>query len=93
MRLVQEEKAIGEVFNIGNDQEITIMALAEKVRALTGTRSTIVTVPYEQAYEAGFEDMPRRVPDLRKVHALVGYAPKFDLDDILNGVIDHLRGQ
>ncbi len=93
MRLVQEEKAIGEVFNIGNDQEITIMALAEKVRALTGTRSTIVTVPYEQAYEAGFEDMPRRVPDLRKVHALVGYAPKFDLDNILNGVIDHLRGQ
>jgi UDP-glucose 4-epimerase len=93
MRLVQEEKAIGEVFNIGNDQEITIMALAEKVRELTGNRSAIVTVPYEQAYEAGFEDMPRRVPDLRKIQALVSYAPKFDLDGILNGVIDHLRGQ
>jgi nucleoside-diphosphate-sugar epimerase len=93
LRLVQEGTAIGEVFNIGNDQEITIMALAEKVRALTGDRSTIVTVPYEQAYEAGFEDMPRRVPDLRKIQALVNFAPKFDLDDILSGVIDHLRGQ
>jgi UDP-glucose 4-epimerase len=92
-RLVQEEKAIGEVFNIGNDQEITIMALAEKVRTLTGKRSRIVTVPYDQAYEAGFEDMPRRVPDLRKIQALVGYAPRFDLDAILKGVIDHLQGQ
>ncbi len=93
LRLVQEPRAIGEVFNIGNDQEVTIMALAEKVRALTGNRSSIVTVPYEQAYEAGFEDMPRRVPDLRKIQALVGYAPKSDLDQILTGVIDHLRGQ
>ena len=75
-RLVHEPRAIGEVFNIGNDQEISIMALAEKVRALTGSRSTIVTIPYDQAYEAGFEDMPRRVPDLRKIQALVGYAPK-----------------
>ena len=91
IRLVQEPKAVGQVFNIGNDREITIMALAEKVRALTGNRSTIVTVPYEQAYEAGFEDMPRRVPDLRKIQALVGYAPKANLDDILRGVIDHLR--
>ena len=93
LRLVQEPRAIGEVFNIGNDQEVTIMALAEKVRALTGNRSSIVTVPYEQAYEAGFEDMPRRVPDLRKIQALVGYAPKSDLDQILTAVIDHLRGQ
>jgi UDP-glucose 4-epimerase len=91
IRLVQEPKAIGEVFNIGNDQEITIMALAEKVRALTGNRSTIVTIPYDQAYEAGFEDMPRRVPDLRKIQALVGYAPKTRLDDILSGIIEHLR--
>jgi UDP-glucose 4-epimerase len=93
IRLAAEPKAIGEVFNIGNDQEITIMALAERVRALTGNRSTIVTVPYEQAYEAGFEDMPRRVPDLQKIRQLVGYAPKSNLDDILNGVIDHVRGQ
>jgi len=91
IRLVQEPKAIGEVFNIGNDHEITIMALAEKVRTLTGGRSTIVTIPYDQAYEAGFEDMPRRVPDLRKIQALVGYAPKANLDDILRGVIDHLQ--
>ncbi len=91
IRLTQEPRAIGEVFNIGNDQEITIMALAEKVRTLTGNRSTIVTIPYDQAYEAGFEDMPRRVPDLRKIQALVGYAPKTNLDDILIGVIEHLR--
>jgi len=91
IRLVDEPKAIGEVFNIGNDQEISIMALAEKVRMLSGGRSTIVTIPYDQAYEAGFEDMPRRVPDLRKIQALVGYAPKANLDDILRGVIDHLR--
>jgi nucleoside-diphosphate-sugar epimerase len=91
IRLVHEPKAVGQVFNIGNDQEITIMALAEKVRALTGNRSTIVTIPYEQAYEAGFEDMPRRVPDLRKIRALVGYEPKADLDDILGGVIEHLQ--
>jgi UDP-glucose 4-epimerase len=92
-RLVQEPRAIGEVFNIGNDQEITIMALAEKVRLLTGSRSSIATIPYDQAYEAGFEDMPRRVPDLGKIRALVGYAPKSDLDEILAGVIDHLQGQ
>jgi UDP-glucose 4-epimerase len=91
IRLVHEPKAVGQVFNIGNDQEITIMALAERVRALTGNRSTIVTIPYEQAYEAGFEDMPRRVPDLGKIRALVGYEPKADLDDILGSVIEHLQ--
>jgi UDP-glucose 4-epimerase len=60
---------------------------------LTGSRSSIATIPYDQAYEAGFEDMPRRVPDLGKIRALVGYAPKSDLDEILAGVIDHLQGQ
>ena len=67
------------------------MALAERVRTLTGGRSTIVTIPYDQAYESGFEDMPRRVPDLTKISALVGFAPRADLDDILAGVIDYFQ--
>ena len=91
LRLVPEPRAVGEVFNVGNDQEISIMALAERVRTLTGGRSTIVTIPYDQAYESGFEDMPRRVPDLTKISALVGFAPRADLDDILAGVIDYFQ--
>ena len=69
------------------------MALAERVRALTASRSPIVTIPYDQAYESGFEDMPRRVPDLTKIHGLVGYEPRTDLDAILADVIDDFRRQ
>jgi UDP-glucose 4-epimerase len=90
-RLVAEPRAVGEVFNVGNPQEISIMALAEKVRDLTGGRSEIVTIPYDQAYEAGFEDMPRRVPDISKIRGLVGYEPKVQLDEILTRVIDYVR--
>ena len=68
--LVQEPRAIGEVFNIGNDSEISIRALAEKIKTMTGSSSPIATIPYEEAYEAGFEDMARRVPDLRKIKAV-----------------------
>ena len=92
-RLVAEPRAIGQVFNVGNDQEISIMALAERVRALTGGRSDIVTIPYDQAYESGFEDMPRRVPDLTKIRALVGFTAQADLDGILAGVIDYFQRQ
>jgi UDP-glucose 4-epimerase len=91
LRLVSEPRAVGEVFNVGNNQEISIHELAEKVRALTGGRSEIVTVPYDQAYEAGFEDMPRRVPDLTKIAHLVGYEPKVGLDEILVRVVDHIQ--
>jgi UDP-glucose 4-epimerase len=93
LRLMNEPRAVGEVFNVGNSQEISIMALAERVRALTGSRSTIVTIPYDQAYESGFEDMPRRVPDLSKIGALIGYEPRTDLDAILADVIDDFRRQ
>jgi UDP-glucose 4-epimerase len=93
VRLVHEPRAVGEVFNVGNDQEISIMALAERVRELTGGASTIVAIPYDQAYESGFEDMPRRVPDLSKIHALVGYRPRADLDGILADVIAYSRKQ
>jgi UDP-glucose 4-epimerase len=91
LRLVSEPRAVGEVFNVGNNQEISILELAEKVRALTGGRSEIVTIPYDQAYEAGFEDMPRRVPDLTKISHLVGYEPRVGLDEILARVVDHIQ--
>jgi UDP-glucose 4-epimerase len=88
LRLVDHPDAVGQVYNVGNDrEEVTIHELAERVRARTGSKSDIVMVPYDQAYEEGFEDMRRRVPDLTKVHALVGYEPKVHLDEILDRVI------
>ena len=89
VKLATAEAAAGEVFNIGNHEEISMMALAEKVKAMTGSSSRIVLVPYDEAYEAGFEDMPRRVPDLRKIQAAVGYEPTVGLDEILARVIAH----
>jgi UDP-glucose 4-epimerase len=91
--LIDEPGAVGQVFNIGNGEEITIGALAERVRTLTGSSSNIVRIPYEQAYEQGFEDMPRRVPDISKIRALVGYEPTVGLDEILSRVIEYFRQQ
>ena len=91
IRLVGEPRAIGEVFNIGNTEAISILDLATRVRTLTKSPSEIVLIPYDQAYEEGFEDMPRRVPDLRKIGALVGYRPTKRLDDILQRVVAHSR--
>jgi UDP-glucose 4-epimerase len=85
--LMNEPRAIGQVFNIGNGTEITIGDLALKVRKLTGSSSEIVRIPYDQAYEAGFEDMPRRVPDISRIGALIGYKPTVELDEILTRVI------
>jgi len=91
LKLVAEPQAVGHVFNIGNTEEVAILALAERVKTLTGSASSIKLVPYEQAYESGFEDMPRRVPDLSKVTRLIGYTPTRSLDDILLEVIDYFR--
>ena len=91
--LVDEPRAVGQVFNIGNGREITIGDLAEKVKALTGSQSEIVKIPYDQAYETGFEDMPRRVPDITKIGALVGYRPTVELEEILDRVIEYFRQQ
>jgi nucleoside-diphosphate-sugar epimerase len=91
LKLVAQPKAVGQVFNIGNTEEISIKDLAERVRALSGSDSPIKFVPYDEAYESGFEDMPRRVPDLHKIHAAIGYEPKNTLDDILTQVIDYFR--
>ncbi len=89
--LASEPRAIGEVFNIGNRGEISIRDLAERVKTLAGSNSPIQFVPYDEAYEAGFEDMPRRVPDISKIGSLIGYEPKVDLDDIIRRVIEHFR--
>jgi nucleoside-diphosphate-sugar epimerase len=91
--LINEPAAVGQVFNIGNGQEISINALADKVKTMTGSSSDIVRVPYDQAYEAGFEDMPRRVPDISKINRLIGYTPTVELDEILTRVIDFARTQ
>ena len=91
--LIDEPGAVGQVFNIGNGEEITIGALAERIRTLTGSSSNIVRIPYEQAYEQGFEDMPRRVPDISKIRALVGYEPTVGLNEILSRVIEYFRQQ
>jgi UDP-glucose 4-epimerase len=91
VRLAADKRAIGEVFNIGNMGEITIADLAARVKAMTGSCSPIHYIPYDQAYEEGFEDMPRRVPDISKIRAFVGYEPKVQLDEILRTVIEHMR--
>jgi len=91
LKLIAEPKAIGQVINIGNTQEVTIRRLAERVRDLSGSTSVIKLVPYDEAYESGFEDMPRRVPDLSKAEKMIGYKPRHTLDDILTQVIDYFR--
>ena len=89
--LLDEPRAVGDVFNVGNPEEISIRALAELVREVTGSRSDVVTVPYERAYAAGFEDMPRRLPDISKIHALTGWRPTLALRDVLDRVVAYAR--
>jgi len=89
--LINEPAAIGHVFNIGHGAEIAINELAEKVKALTSSPSEIVHIPYDRAYESGFEDMPRRVPDITKLQSLIGFRPTVELDEILTRVIESFR--
>jgi UDP-glucose 4-epimerase len=91
--LLDHPEAVGQIFNIGNPEEVTIRTLAERVLALTGSNSPIVAIPYEQAYETGFEDMRRRVPSIEKISAFIGYRPTLNLDAILEQVIAHEREQ
>lgn len=93
MRLAEHPRAVGEVYNIGSDQEVTILELAEKIKELSGSTSEMVFIPYGEAYEEGFEDMMRRVPDLTKIRGLVGYEPRYGLDQILTSVIDYHRAR
>jgi UDP-glucose 4-epimerase len=93
IRLIENQTAVGEVYNIGNNKEVTILELAERIKALTDSDSRIVFVPYDQAYEEGFEDMLRRIPDLSKIHKLIDYQPTLGLDEILKSVIDYQRSE
>ena len=91
--LMRRDDAYGEVFNIGADEEISIMDLARQVQRMTESKSEITIVPYEEAYEPGFEDMQRRVPDTSKIRSLLGWHPTRSLTEILSDVIDeHRRG-
>lgn len=89
--LSREPKAIGEIFNVGSRDEITILDLARRIVARAGSRSDIKLIPYEQAYEAGFEDMRRRVPSIDKIAATIGWQPALALDQTLDEVIAEFR--
>ncbi len=84
--VMDSDKAIGEVFNIGNNQQISIMELAKKVIELTGSASSIEMVAYEKAYPEGFEDMQRRVPDISKIKQVLGWTPEINLDQIIKDI-------
>lgn len=86
-RLVHTDEALGHVVNLGSDQEVTILELAERVRARVKSASSIRFVPYDVAYRPGFEDMQRRVPDLAKAHKLIGYVPTRTLDDAIDDIL------
>ena len=91
IKIAEHPQAVGEVYNVGSDYEITILDLAERIKRMSGSGSRVVFVPYDEAYEDGFEDMMRRVPDISKLGNLIGYQPKIDLDGILASVIEYHR--
>lgn len=91
--LVGQPRAAGEVFNVGHHKEISIHQLALLIREMTGSSSEVVFVPYDEAYEAGFEDMPRRLPDTGKLEALIDYRPSLDLPAMLERTIEHHRAK
>ena len=93
IELMAQPAAVGQVFNIGSNEEVSILALAERVKELTHSDSEITFVPYDEAYEEGFEDMPRRVPDITKVQQVTGFRPRMPLDGILKSVIDYYTGR
>jgi UDP-glucose 4-epimerase len=89
--LAKKPEAVGEVFNIGNPRSVTIEELARKVKRLTGSKSNIAHVPYEKAYEKGFEDMRHRHPDITKIRKMIGFKPEVDLDEMLKHIIRYFQ--
>jgi len=90
--LADKPEAVGEIYNVGSQEEITMRALAERVLARTGSAAGITRVPYDEAYEVGFEDMLRRVPAIDKIKAAIGWAPTIALDETLDEVIAYFKG-
>ncbi|HYP26508.1 MAG TPA: GDP-mannose 4,6-dehydratase [Blastocatellia bacterium] len=91
--IAEHPNAVGEVYNVGSDREVSILQLSERIKQLTGSGSGTVFVPYDEAYEEGFEDMMRRVPDLSKIKRLIGYEAKVGFDDLLMSVIEYHRNR
>ena len=90
-KLMDEPAAEGEIFNIGNDHEVTIKDLAKKVKEMTGSNSEIEFIPYEKAYGPSFEDMERRCPNIEKIREAIGFNPSYDLESIIQSVIDYFK--
>ncbi|NQT64911.1 MAG: NAD-dependent epimerase/dehydratase family protein, partial [FCB group bacterium] len=91
IKLMNNKKAVGEIFNLGNDKSISIEELAHKIKKLTNSKSKIEYVAYAEAYEEGFEDMRHRKPDLSKVIELIDFKPKYNLEQILKRTIDYFE--
>ncbi|MGH9816171.1 MAG: NAD-dependent epimerase/dehydratase family protein [Candidatus Acidiferrales bacterium] len=92
-KLIRTPSSVGEVFNLGSNQEVTIEGLAQRVKNITASKSEIRYIPYDQAYEEGFEDMLRRVPSIEKIARAIGYQPKTSLDQIIEKVVEYERAQ
>jgi UDP-glucose 4-epimerase len=90
-KLMAEPNAEGDVFNVGNDHEVSIKDLAFKVKEMTGSNSEIEYIPYEKAYGPGFEDMERRCPNIDKIRNLIGFKPNYDLEAMIQSVIDYFK--
>ncbi|MDQ3877368.1 MAG: GDP-mannose 4,6-dehydratase [Actinomycetota bacterium] len=90
LMLIESPDAEGDVFNVGSTEEVTIIQLAERVVSVTGSSSSITTIPYSEAYEEGFEDMRRRVPDISKIRSTIGWQPQLSLDEIIKDVVASL---
>ncbi len=89
--LLDHPEAVGNVFNVGGEREVTINDLARIVIDMTGSDSKVVHIPYDEAYEEGFEDMDRRVPDITRIRTLIGWEPAFTLEQTIADVVDHER--
>ncbi|MBN1349089.1 GDP-mannose 4,6-dehydratase [candidate division KSB1 bacterium] len=91
--LTDHPGAIGEIFNVGNNQAISIKDLAFKIKQMTNSKSEVIFIPYDKAYEEGFEDMRIRIPNISKIQKFIGFQPKVGLDEILTNVIEFLRNE
>jgi UDP-glucose 4-epimerase len=91
LELMEHPQAVGEVFNVGNTEEVSINDLASLVKKLTESESQIVHIPYEEAFEKGFEDMQRRIPDITKIKKLIGFKPTVSLEEGIKRIIEYHR--